>query len=79
MLGWRLEECGFPAIEPGLVRTYRRARKALRTAYATPTPEHFHEWRKRVNYHWYHLRLLCELWPASMELRLMKRRMKRLD
>jgi hypothetical protein len=38
-------------------------------------PEHFHEWRKRVKYHWYHLGLLRELWPASMELRLMKRRM----
>ena len=54
-------------IEDGLLRTYRRGRKALRIAYETPTAENFHEWRKRVKYHWYHLRLLRELWPAPMK------------
>ena len=69
VLGWRLDDAGFAALEQGLSRTYRRARKAQRVAYAKPTPEHFHEWRKRVKYHWYHLRLLRELWPAPVKAR----------
>jgi CHAD domain-containing protein len=67
VLGWRPDQGGFPAVEPGLSRTYRRARKALHASYRKPTPEQFHEWRKRVKYHWYHLRLLRELWPAPMK------------
>jgi CHAD domain-containing protein len=65
--GWRLDEHGFAAVEQGLGRTYGRARKALRASYRSPAPEHFHEWRKRVKYHWYHLRLLRGLWPAPMK------------
>jgi len=65
--GWRLEEDGFAAVEKGFSRTYRRARKALDASYKDPTQERFHEWRKRVKYHWYHLRLLRELWPAPMK------------
>jgi len=68
VLGWRLDRGGFSALEPGLLQTYRRARKALRAAYEQPTSERFHEWRKRVKYHWYHLRLLHELWPAPMKV-----------
>jgi CHAD domain-containing protein len=67
VLGWRLDNSGFAVIQEGLLRTYRRGRKAMRFAYETPTPENFHEWRKRVKYHWYHLRLLRELWPAPMK------------
>jgi CHAD domain-containing protein len=67
VLGWRLDRGGFPAVEQGLSRTYRRARKALQAGYKRPTPERFHEWRKRVKYHWYHQRLLRELWPAPMK------------
>jgi len=67
VLGWRLDEDGFAALEKGLTRTYRRARKAQRLSYQTPTPERFHEWRKRVKYHWYHLRLLRDVWPTAMK------------
>jgi len=67
VLGWRLDSGGFAAIEKGLLRTYRRARKAMHASYDIPTPERFHEWRKRVKYHWYHLRLLREVWPAPMK------------
>jgi len=65
--GWRLDEAGFAAVEKGFSRTYRRARKALDASYKDPTPERFHEWRKRVKYHWYHLRLLREVWPGPMK------------
>jgi CHAD domain-containing protein len=65
--GWRLDKAGFAALESGLYRTYRRARKAQRVCYRSPTPERFHEWRKRVKYHWYHLRLLRDLWLVPMK------------
>jgi CHAD domain-containing protein len=39
---------GRRAIGKGITRTYRRARRALAHVHADPTPERFHEWRKRV-------------------------------
>ncbi len=67
VLGWRLDTEGFAAIEKGYTRTYRRARKALDASYQEPTAERFHEWRKRVKYHWYHMRLLRDVWPGPMK------------
>jgi len=57
---------GVEAILPGLKRTYRRGRKAMRTAEADPAPENFHAWRKRVKDYWYHTKLLENLWPDAM-------------
>jgi len=31
-----------------------------------PRPENYHEWRKRVKDHWYHVRLLESLWSDVM-------------
>jgi CHAD domain-containing protein len=56
---WRLRREGWNAIESGLLRTYRRGRKALRRARVQRTDQNLHEWRKRVKDHWYHLRLLA--------------------
>ena len=39
---------GRRAIGKGITRSYRRARRALANVHADPTPERFHEWRKRV-------------------------------
>ena len=39
---------GRRAIGKGITRTYRRARRALAKVHDDPTPERFHEWRKRV-------------------------------
>jgi len=64
---WRVDDKGFDALCGGLGRTYRRGRKALAAAYAQPRPEAFHEWRKRVKYHWYHVRLLRDAWPRVMK------------
>jgi CHAD domain-containing protein len=48
----RLRKCpvkhGRRAIGKGITRTYRRARRALADVHADPTPERFHDWRKRV-------------------------------
>jgi CHAD domain-containing protein len=60
---WPLVGGGFELVIDGLKRTYRRGGKALRQVEREPTPEAFHEWRKRVKYHWYHARLLRGIWP----------------
>ena len=60
---WRIEEPEQAAVEDGLAKTYGRARKAMAAARTAPTGEALHEWRKRVKYHWYHLRLLKSASP----------------
>jgi CHAD domain-containing protein len=59
-------EAGFDLIHPGLERSYRAGRRQLAEAVRNPTPESFHEWRKRVKDHWYHTRLLTGAWPAGL-------------
>lgn len=49
----------------GLEKTYGRARAALKTAEQSRDAEDLHELRKRVKYHWMHLRLLKALWPEG--------------
>lgn len=63
---WPLTTNSFATLRPGLEQIYRRGRKALARAYAHPVPEEFHEWRKHVKDHWYHIRLLQRLWPKLM-------------
>lgn len=57
--GWRIQEDGWGAIEPGLARTYKDGRKAMRRARKEPSFENLHAWRKRVKDLWYELRLLA--------------------
>lgn len=64
---WPLENEGFQAIAPGLENTYRRGRKAMAAAQKSARPEDFHDWRKRVKDHWYHVRLLENLWTEVMQ------------
>jgi CHAD domain-containing protein len=63
---WPLSQDGFAAIAPGLEATFRRGRKAMARAGKHPRPENFHEWRKRVKEHWYHLRLLESVWTPGL-------------
>jgi len=65
--GWPLHADGFPAIAMGMEATFRRGRRALKRARKHPTPENYHEWRKRVKEHWYHIRLLESFWTGPME------------
>lgn len=62
--GWPLKRGGFGAVEPGLRRIYRRGRKHFKKLRRSSAPEAFHQWRKVVKYHGYHLKLLRPLWPA---------------
>ena len=66
---WPLTGADIAALAPGLRRTYGRGRKAMRAAYDAPGSARFHDWRKRVKYHRYHLDLLHELWPRQLKWR----------
>ncbi len=67
---WELKERGFDAIAGGFEKTYDRAQRAMAgAAKDNATVEDFHEWRKRVKYHWYHCRLLQNLWKPLMRAR----------
>ncbi len=59
---WRMED-SFDAIAPGLRKSYRRGRKALKLARAEGTAENFHSLRKRVKDRWYQVRILEGVWP----------------
>lgn len=66
---WHLNSDHFAAVSGGLHKTYKRACKAMRSAYAAPSSQSFHEWRKRVKYHWYHMRILNDIWPEAIQAR----------
>lgn len=63
---WRLSADGRAALEPGLARVWKRARRTLAAALKAPSPEAIHEWRKRVKDHWYHARLLEPVFPEMI-------------
>ena len=64
---WDLKRTGFAAVGPGLRATYGRGRRARVEAFRSPSDQAFHDWRKRVKYHWYHMRLLQDSWPPMMK------------
>ncbi len=66
---WSVKYRGFRALQQGIERTYRRGRRMLYQAYATQSPDAFHEWRKRVKYHRYHCRMLTGVWPVLLSAR----------
>jgi len=63
---WPLKTDGYDAIAPGFEGIYRAGRKALKKAHKHPSPDNFHHLRKRVKDHWYHVRLLENLWTDVM-------------
>lgn len=64
---WPVEYDNFEALRSGLQRVYKRGYKGLHTAYDHPSTENYHEWRKRVKYLWYHLRILQKAWPDVLD------------
>jgi CHAD domain-containing protein len=54
---WPIED----ALSDGLETSYRRGRKALARATKNGAPQNYHDFRKRVKEHWYHMRLLGSL------------------
>lgn len=49
----------------GVGDTFAGARKSLKRARKGTDPEHFHDLRKAVKYHWMHLGLVGGLWPGK--------------
>ena len=66
---WPLPQDGFVAVKSGLRNSYRQGRKALALVQQHPAAENYHYFRKRVKDHWYHVRLLENLWTEEMKAR----------
>lgn len=64
---WPTLDERFSTIGDGAERTLRDGRRALERALDDRSPERFHDLRKRVKDHWYHLQLLRHVWPEVME------------
>jgi len=65
---------GFEIVGPGLEASYRKARRAFRGAYAQPSNEAFHEWRKGTQQHWRHMVLLSRCWSGCLNARVAEAR-----
>ncbi len=66
---WRVDVNGFNAVGDGVLRSYRDGRTAMRKALKSSDVLDWHEWRKRVKDHWYHVRLLRDVWKPVMKAR----------
>src|SRR3984893_2317391 len=62
----RLPDRGWKTIEPGLKKLYRRNRTCMKHASSSDKDEDFHEWRKRVKYYFYLLKMLTPMWPSRL-------------
>jgi hypothetical protein len=67
MKDWPLTHDGFEAIAPGFEHAFRRGVAALALAESAPTAAAFHDFRKRVKDHLYHVRLLQDVWPGVLD------------
>jgi galactose mutarotase-like enzyme/CHAD domain-containing protein len=64
---WPLAKSDWRLFEPGLFRSYRDGRAALKVvAKGDPPSEAMHEFRKRVKDLWYEMRLLRDCWQAGL-------------
>jgi CHAD domain-containing protein len=54
-------------IAGGVAKSYGRGRKRWRDSMLDPSDEKLHQWRKRVKYTWYHVRLLRDAAPGVLK------------
>jgi CHAD domain-containing protein len=64
--GWTFDHDGYDLIEDGLLKTYRRGRRAMAKAFDEPTDERLHQWRKRVKDLGHQLRLIRVICPERI-------------
>lgn len=64
---WPVDEMPRDALWSAITRSYRRARKAMRTAMEKPTAELLHIWRKRTKMHWYHAQFFVSVGLSGLE------------
>ncbi len=62
----KIKSNGWKAIRPGLKKVYGRGREAFEAAGRDPSPENFHQWRKRVKDLGHQLRLLGRVRPRKI-------------
>ena len=63
---WSITTNDWSTLQESVQRVYKRGYKGLTCAFNQPSVENFHDWRKRVKYLWYHLRLLKLVWSDLM-------------
>jgi CHAD domain-containing protein len=61
-----LPDRGWKTIELGLKKLYRQNRTWMKCASSSDKDEDFHEWRKRVKYYFYLLKMLTPMWPSRL-------------
>lgn len=64
--GWRLRTDSWALVGPGLERSYRDGRRALKQVRSDPSAENIHAWRKRTKDLWYQLRIVRDAWPGPL-------------
>lgn len=64
---WGLHD-DWEALRKGVHRVYKRGYKDFFRVCEQPTSENLHEWRKRVKYLWYHLRVLTPMGPQTLKV-----------
>lgn len=64
---WSIETEDWSMIDAGIKRVYTRGYKGLARVINDPNTENLHEWRKRVKYLWYHLRILTPVWENMIK------------
>lgn len=63
---WKFTSDNRLEVESSLKRVYKRGYKRLSKAISKPSVTNFHQWRKRVKYLRYQLRILRIIWPNMM-------------
>lgn len=66
---WALSGDDRAVVSGGFTKTYRRGFRARAEADGKRNDELLHEWRKRMKYHWYHSRLLRNVWKPVVKAR----------
>jgi CHAD domain-containing protein len=66
LASWPLRKATAEDLAAGLKRIYKQGRAAFKTARASPTPGHLHEWRKKAKSLGYGLELIKGLGPAKL-------------
>ena len=63
---WGLTKEDFTLIEDGIKQVYQRGLNGIAEIGKNPSAHNFHEWRKRVKYLWYIVKILNEAWIETM-------------
>lgn len=66
-----LKRTDLSVIEEGLQHCYGQGRGNMKKAYKHLDSAHFHNWRKLVQRHWRHMKLLSATWPEMCDARIL--------